>query len=252
MSYEPSRDLLTDRIILITGASDGIGFEVARFYAAYGAKLLLLGRSINKLKQLKHNIAKFSKQTHISIAFDLLNAKPDDFKKLASDLSTQIQRLDGLLLNAAILGEIKPIAQQNPAIWHQVMQVNVNANFMLVQVLLPLLLNAQHPSVIFTSSSVGQQGRKNWGAYSVSKFAIEGLMQILASEYQDSHLRFNAINPGATRTNMRAAAFPDENPETVRTPAEIMPAYLYLMGDDSLSINGRCLDAQPDRNPSNQ
>ncbi len=252
MSYEPSRDLLTDRIILVTGASDGIGFEAARFYAAYGARLLLLGRSISKLKQLKHNIATFSKHAHTAIVFDLLNAKPDDYKQLANDISKQIPHLDGLLLNAGILGEIKPIEQQNPKIWHQVMQVNVNANFMLVQALLPLLLKATHPSVIFTSSSVGQQGRKNWGAYSVSKFATEGLMQILANEYQDTHLRFNAINPGATRTKMRALAFPNEDPETLRKPAEIMPAYLYLMGNDSLNINGRCLDAQPDRKPSNK
>ena len=129
-----------------------------------------------------------------------------------------------------------------------VMQVNVNATFMLTQALLPLLLKSDAGSLVFTSSSVGRQGRANWGAYAASKFATEGMMQVLADEYQQ-RLRVNCINPGGTRTAMRASAFPTEDPQKLKTPADIMPLYLWLMGDDSRRKTGMTFDAQPGRKP---
>ncbi len=111
--------------------------------------------------------------------------------------------------------------------------------------MLPLLLNSDSGSLVFTSSSVGRQGRANWGAYAVSKFATEGMMQVLAEEYQSRHLRVNCINPGGTRTKMRASAFPTEDPQKLKTPADIMPLYLWLMGDDSRRKTGMTFDAQP-------
>lgn len=249
MKYQARNDLLAGKIILVTGAGDGIGYEAARCYAAHGARLIVLGRTESKLRKIEREIAGTSQQPTIRVVFDLLTAKALDYQQLANELSAQIPHLDGLLNNAGLLGEIKPIAEQDPGLWRDVMQVNVNAQFMLTQALLPLLLKASNPSLIFTSSSVGRKGRKGWGAYSVSKFATEGLMQVLADEYQDSHLRINCINPGGTRTGMRASAFPDENPGKLRTPADIMPTYLYLMGDDSLTVSGQSLDAQPDVKP---
>ena len=127
--------------------------------------------------------------------------------------------------------------------------INVNATFMLTQALLPLLLKSDSGSLVFTSSSVGRQGRANWGAYATSKFATEGMMQVLADEYQNRHLRVNCINPGGTRTGMRASAFPTEDPQKLKTPADIMPLYLWLMGDDSRRKTGMTFDAQPGRNP---
>jgi len=158
-------------------------------------------------------------------------------------------RLDGVLHNAGLLGDICPMEEQKPEVWQQVMQVNVNGTFMLTQALLPLLLRSESGSLVFTSSSVGRQGRANWGAYAVSKFATEGMMQVLADEYQSRHLRVNCINPGGTRTGMRASAFPTEDPLKLKTPADIMPVYLWLMGDDSRRKTGMTFDAQPGRKP---
>jgi hypothetical protein len=137
--------------------------------------------------------------------------------------------------------------EQDPDIWQQVMQVNVNGTFFLTQALLPLLLKSDSGSLVFTSSSVGRETRK-LGAYAVSKFATEGMMQVLAEEYQSRHLRVNCINPGGTRTKMRASAFPRRSAK-LKTPADIMPLYLWLMGDDSRRKTGMTFDAQPGRKP---
>ncbi len=127
----------------------------------------------------------------------------------------------------------------------RVMQINVNAMFMLTSALLPLLKLSEDASVVFTSSSVGRKGRAYWGAYAVSKFATEGLMQVLADEADGTYpVRSNSINPGATRTAMRAHAYPGENPVNNPEPDAIMPVYLYLMGPDSKGVNGQQFNAQ--------
>lgn len=247
MHYQAPSDLLNQKIIMVTGASDGIGKEAALTYARYGAQLILLGRSEKKLKQVQQTIHEQGGQSATLFAFDLLTATPDDYKTLAQEIGHQVERLDGLLHSAGLLGEIALIDKQDPLLWQDVMQVNVNAGFMLTQALLPLLLKAPESSLIFSSSGVGRKGRKGWGAYSVSKFATEGLMQVLADEYQGSSLRVNCINPGGTRTAMRASAFPEENPALLKTPADIMPTYLYVMGHDSRHESGISFDAQPGR-----
>ncbi|WP_413722789.1 YciK family oxidoreductase [Sodalis sp. RH24] len=249
MYYQPKHDLLAGRIIMVTGAGDGIGREAALTYARHGARLLLLGRTEAKLAAVAGLIAGEGGQPARVIPFDLAVAGAEDYALLGQRLAADFPRLDGLLNNAGLLGEIVPMAQQSPASWQQVMAVNVNAAFMLTQAMLPLLLQASRPSLIFSSSSVGRQGRANWGAYAVSKFATEGMMQVLADEYPAATLRVNCINPGGTRTGMRASAFPDENADRLKTPAEIMPIYLYLMGDDSRRKTGISFDAQPDRTP---
>ena len=126
------------------------------------------------------------------------------------------------------------------------MRVNVTSQLLLNQALLLLMQKAENASIIFTSSGVGRKAKANWGAYAISKFATEAMMQMLSSELasQSPTIRANAINPGATRTSMRANAYPAEDPTTLATPDDIMPLYLYLMGKDSLTINGQSLDAQ--------
>lgn len=249
MNYNPPKDLLNNRIILITGASDGIGKEAARCYAEHGAQVILLGRSEPKLQKVQDDISAISVHPVTAISFNLATAHPSEYHLLAQRLEQQFPRLDGILHSAGLLGNIAPIAKQDPLIWQQVMQVNVNAQFMLTQALLPLLLKAESPALIFTGSSVGRKGRAEWGAYSVSKFATEGLVQVLADEYPASQLRVNCINPGATRTTMRAMAFPSEDPETLRKPVQIMSPYLYFMGPDSKDKTGLSVDAQADRKP---
>ncbi|MFP1983740.1 YciK family oxidoreductase [Lonsdalea quercina] len=249
MYYQPKNDLLKQRIILVTGAGDGIGREAALTYARYGARMVLLGRTESKLRAVERQIQEECGAHSYLIPCDMLTATPDQFHQIADALSQAMPRLDGVLHNAGLLGQIAPMTEQSIDVWQQVMQVNVNATFMLTQALLPLLLKSSSPSLVFTSSSVGREGRAGWGAYAVSKFATEGMMQVLAEEYRHRNLRVNCINPGGTRTSMRASAFPDEDPEKLKTPADIMPLYLYLMGDDSRRKTGMSFDAQPRRKP---
>lgn len=249
MHYQPKADLLQNRTILVTGASDGIGREAALTYARYGASVILLGRNEEKLRNIAHLLGDKNGKPAPFFTLDLLTATPSDCQRLAQQLSGLVSHLDGVLHNAGILGDIVPMVEQDAYIWQNVMQVNVNATFFLTQALLPLLLKSGAGSLVFTSSSVGRQGRAGWGAYAVSKFATEGMMQVLAEEYKHQNLRVNCINPGGTRTAMRASAFPTENPEKLRTPQDLMPLYLWLMGDDSRLKTGISFDAQPNRKP---
>jgi len=245
--YQPTRDLLNGRIILVTGASDGIGKEAALTYARHGASLILLGRNEEKLRRVAQQVNDEGQAAQWFI-LDMATCTPEACQQLASEIATTTPHLDGVLHNAGLLGDICPMSEQDPAVWNEVMQVNVNATFYLTQALLPLLLKSDCGSLVFTSSSVGRQGRANWGAYATSKFATEGMMQVLAEEYQN-RLRVNCINPGGTRTSMRASAFPTEDPQKLKTPADIMPLYLWLMGDDSRRKTGMTFDAQPGRKP---
>ena len=249
MHYQPQKNLLQNRIILVTGASDGIGREAALTYADYGASVILIGRNEEKLKGVAQEIDAAGGIPARWYSLDLLTCTPETCQELAHRISTHYPRLDGVLHNAGLLGEVRPMDEQDPEIWQQVMQVNINGTFFLTQALLPLLLTSDSGSLVFTSSSVGREGRANWGAYAVSKFATEGMMQVLAEEYQSRHLRVNCINPGGTRTKMRASAFPTEDPQKLKTPADIMPLYLWLMGDDSRRKTGMTFDAQPGRKP---
>ncbi|KQN51775.1 NAD(P)-dependent oxidoreductase [Serratia sp. Leaf50] len=249
MHYHPKSDLLRQRIILVTGAGDGIGREAALTYARFGAKVILLGRTESKLLKVQQEIADRGLLPAEVITLDLLHASQQDCHQVAERIAQWVPHLDGVLHNAGLLGEIVPVKNIQLQDWHDVMQVNVNAAFMLTQSLLPLLLKSHSSSLVFTTSSVGREGRSGWGTYAVSKFATEGLMQVLADEYKQTNLRVNCINPGGTRTSMRASAFPKEDSQKLKTPADIMPLYLYLMGDDSRRKTGISYDAQPGRKP---
>ena len=243
--YQASPNLLKDRIILVTGAGAGIGRAAAVHYAKAGATVILVGRTIEKLEETYDLIEAAGAPQAAIYPMDLKGATPEDYEEMAANIEQNFGLLDGLLLNAGLLGNISPLGHYDPEKWVQVMQVNVNSAFFMTRALLPLLRLSEDASVIFTSSSVGRKGRANWGAYSVSKFAVEGMMQVLADEEDGvSSVRVNSINPGATGTSMRAAAFPAENPQTLPTPDDIMPVYMYLMGADSKDVNGQALNAQ--------
>jgi NAD(P)-dependent dehydrogenase (short-subunit alcohol dehydrogenase family) len=242
-SYSYPADLLRDRIILVTGASDGIGRELALHTAAHGAQVILHGRNVKKLETVYDDIEQIDGAPRPSIAvMDLATANGEAYQSLADSVSEEFGRLDGLVNNAGILGERFSIEQYDPSMWQQVMHVNVTATFVLTQICLPLLHRADDASVIFTSSGVGRVGKAFWGAYAVSKFATEGLSQVLASE--QVRMRVNCINPGPVRTDMRRAAYPAEDRDALKTPADIMPTYMYLLGSDSRGVTGQSLDAQ--------
>lgn len=243
--YTYADDVLQDRIILITGASDGIGKALALESARLGARVILHGRSIPKLERVYDQIEAIDGALRPSIAaLDLASANAEGYTTLAGSIQDEFGRLDGLVHNASILGERYSIEQYDAVSWQRVMHVNVTAAFALTQVTLPLLHKSDDASVIFTSSGVGRTGRAYWGAYSVSKFATEGLSQVLADEHRHSSLRVNCINPGATRTNMRLAAYPAEDRDKLKRPDEILATYIYLLGPDSVGTTGESIDAQ--------
>lgn len=244
-SYASPDNILRDRIILITGSSDGIGKALALRAAGLGAQIILHGRSVAKLEKVYDAIEEIPDAPRPSIAvLDLESANAQSYETLANSIADEFGRLDGLVHNASILGDRYSIEQYDAVTWQKVMHVNVTAAFALTQVLMPLLQKSDDPSVIFTSSGVGRTGKAFWGAYAVSKFATEGLSETLADEHRHGKLRSNCINPGATRTNMRLAAYPAEDRDQLKRPEEILAPYVFLLGPDSKGVTGRSFDAQ--------
>ncbi len=237
---------LQGRIILVTGAGYGIGRTAALTYARAGATVLLLGRTQQALNDTYDLIEAEGLPQAAVIPFDLEEKDEERYRQLAGLIEETFGHLDGVLLNAGVLGQRTMLDNYHWETWQKVMQINVNSQFILMKHLLPLLQKAPaDASVIFTTSSVGRQARAYWGAYAVSKFATEGLMQLLAEELENtSRIRVNCINPGGTRTGMRNAAYPAENPASVPTADTIMPLYLYLMSPDSIGTHAQSLDAR--------
>ena len=163
---------------------------------------------------------------------------------MAETIEQQFGSLDGLLHNASLLGVLGPFEHIDITSLEEILKVNVTSQIMMTKALLPVLRKSESSSIIFTSSGVGRCGRAFWGPYAISKFATEGMMEVLADEYQNTKIRVNTINPGATRTEMRAKAYPGEDPLTLKTPEDIMPTYLYLMADASKGVHGKKLNAQ--------
>lgn len=245
ISYSAYEAILDDRIILITGAGDGIGAALAKACAAYGATVILLGKTAKKLEKVYDEIVAAGHPEPAIYPLDLAAAREEHYLQLHDVVMQEFGRLDGLVHNAAILGGLNPIANHSTEQWARVMQVNLHAPFMLTRACLPLLKNATDASVIFVSSSVGRHGRAYWGAYGVSKAACENLMQTLADELENNtSIRVNSLNPGATRTAMRKLAFPGEDANSLPLPEAIVPAFLYLLGPDSKNVNGQQLSAQ--------
>lgn len=245
LSYQCPDNAFKDRIILVTGAGDGIGRAAALALAKQGATVILLGRTQAKLEAVYDEIKAMGAPEPAMAPVNLEVARPSDYEELAGMLGNAFGRLDGILHNASMLGEITPIDQYSYGTWESVMQVNINAPFFLTRSLLPLLKDSNDASVLFTTSSVGRKGRAFWGAYAVSKFATEGLMQVLADELENvAPIRVNCINPGATATKMRAMAYPAEDAGNLKRPEDILAAYLYLLGPAGKGITGQSLNAQ--------
>tara|TARA_R110001583_G_scaffold561_6_gene5002 strand:- start:3012 stop:3749 length:738 start_codon:yes stop_codon:yes gene_type:complete len=242
--YTIKEKILNNKTILVTGAGAGIGKEAAITYAKLGATVILLGKTVSKLEAVYDEILALGLAEPAIIPLDLRGATKQNYIDMSVTIASQYGKLNGALLNASMLGELTPFTQIHEQIFGDVMKVNVNAQYLLAQALIPTLQLAENASLVFTSSGVGSKGRAYWGAYSISKFATEGLMQIIADEYENSTLRTNAINPGATKTAMRASAYPAEDKDKLATPADIMPLYVYLMSDDSLDVNGQTIKAQ--------
>jgi len=245
-AHRPQPAELAGRVVAITGASSGLGRAVALACARHGASVVLIGRSEQKLEAVHAEIAAAGAPEATIGVLDLERALAADYDALAQALSERYGRLDGLLHNAGLLGTLTPIEHYDVPTWCRVLHVNVTAAFALTQVLLPALKKSADASVLFTSSSVGRRGRAYWGAYAVSKFALEGLSQVLADELEGvSAIRVNTLNPGRARTAMRRQAYPAEDLETVPVPESLTAPYLALLGPASRGVTGRAFDAQP-------
>ncbi len=243
--YQARDGLLQGRIVLITGASDGIGKALALRAAKLGAQVILHGRNSEKLEAVYDEIIADKSALQPSIAcMDLATADSAAYTSLANSIETEFGHLDGLVHNAGILGDRMTLEQYDAAVFQRVLHVNLTAAFALTQVCLPLLKLSSDPSIIFTSSGVGRKGRAFWGAYSISKFGTEAMMQILADEQSHSGMRVNCINPGAVKTNMRLEAYPAEDRDKLKEPGDILASYLYLLGPDSGTTTGQSIDAQ--------
>ncbi len=243
--HEAQSDELAGRVIAITGAGSGIGRAVALAAARHQATVVLIGRNAQRLEAVHDEIAAAGAPPASIALLDLEQALASDYDQLADALLERYGRLDGLLHNAGLLGTLTPIEHYDVPTWCKVLHVNLTAAFCLTQVLLPALKKSADAAVLFTASSVGRHGRAYWGAYAVSKFALEGLSQVLSAELEGiSQIRVNTLNPGRTRTAMRRQAYPAEDLETVPQPETITGAYLALLGPASRGITGQAFDAQ--------
>jgi NAD(P)-dependent dehydrogenase (short-subunit alcohol dehydrogenase family) len=244
-SHHAAPGELAGRVIAITGAGSGLGRAVALSCAQHGASVILVGRTVPKLEAVHAAIAAAGGPEATIAELDLERALASDYDALAGAIGERYGRLDGLLHNAGLLGTLSPIEHYDVPTWCRVLHVNVTAAFALTQVLLPVLKKSADASVVFTSSSVGRRGRAYWGAYAVSKFALEGLSQVLADELEaTSAIRVNTLNPGRARTAMRRQAYPAEDFATVPAPEALTGPYLALLGPASRGISGRQFDAQ--------
>jgi NAD(P)-dependent dehydrogenase (short-subunit alcohol dehydrogenase family) len=243
-TYTASFDSLRDRIILITGASDGIGRAVAKAAAAHGAQVILHGRNVKRLEAVYDEIVAAKQPRPSILPLDLEKAGPAEYEALVNAIDKEFGRLDVLLHNAGMLGERAPVEHYDVPKWLRTMHVNANVPFILTQRCLPLLRKSKDASIVFTSSSVVAKPRAFWGAYLASKWASEGLMRMLADELEQPGIRVNSLNPGKVRTNMRVQAYPAENRDSIPTPESIVAPYLYLFGPDSKGVSGQSFDCQ--------
>ena len=241
-TYQPQENCLKDKVILITGAGDGLGQAAAKAYAAHGATVVLLGRTTKKLENTYDEIINAGYPEPAIYPLNLEGATPKDYEELADTLKEQFDRLDGLLHSAATLGVTTPIQQHDIEVWYKVMQVNLNAPFVMTRALLPLMRSTEGSKIIFTNDD---KSHAYWGAYGISKDAITSFMKILADEMntEEGSIQVNAINPGAVRTQMRVKAFPGEHPDSLPKADDVMAAYLYAMSNDCKEI-GQTIQAQ--------
>jgi NAD(P)-dependent dehydrogenase (short-subunit alcohol dehydrogenase family) len=242
--YAPSPDLLRDRIILVTGAVDGIGRAVARAAARHGATVVLCAKDEKQLEALYDEIEADGSPEPASLPLDLAEADEQLFLGVATTLGDELGRLDGLVHCATYNPFLSRIDDYDAKEWERVLRVNLTAPFLLTQACLPLLRAAEDASVIFTSDRVGRRGLAYWGAFAAAKFGIEGLTQVLAEETRDStNIRVNSLDPGALRTAQRRQLYPGEDPNALPTPDAAVPAYLWLLGPDSVGTTGQALTA---------
>lgn len=243
--YRPRPDLLAGRIIAVTGANDDLGRAAALVFGGHGATIVLLGGKPRTLEKVYDELVGRGAPKPAAVPMELAEATPSQFEELAQLLNNEFGKLDGLLHAAFEPGLLAPLELFDPDTWARVLQVNLNARFLLTRALLPLLKRSSDASVIFTSADVGRQARAYWGAFAAAAFGNEALMQTLAAEMADNTpVRVNSLDPGPTRGFLRSRFYPGEDASGLPRPEDLMPAFLYLIGPDSRGQNGQSFSAQ--------
>ena len=228
---------ILNKSILITGSSDGIGRSLAIEFSKLGANIILLGRNSDKLDAV-YDLLDHShvSQKHLILEADLALLSNEAAQEIFIAISQEFEVLDGIIHNAALLGTMSSLEDYDLSSWDEVMKVNLRAPFILTKTLKVMLENASLPRLIFTSSGVANKGRSFWGAYSVSKFGVKGLAEIFKDELEaTTKIKVFNFDPGKTRTNMRAAAYPAEDPNTLKSPTELIDCYLWFFQEESSS-----------------
>ena len=244
-SYE--KNFLAEKNILITGASKGIGREVAMSLSKYGANVVLLARDENNLDALYDEIVNTHKTSPMIIKCDLNDLDDNKAQEIANVLSENISCLDGLIHNAAILGKMASMIDYDLITWNKVIQTNLTSSYLLTKFLSPMMEQSTNPRIIFTSSGVVKKGRAFWGAYAVSKTAIKSMSEILQDELEPiSNIKVFNFDPGATRTSMRAFAYPAEDPESLKNASSLIDYYLWMLSDYSNHTNNRYIEFNQD------
>lgn len=239
-NYSAPDDLLKDRVVLITGAGQGLGRAAALAYANHGATVILHGRKVKKLESVYDEIETIGKAQALIYPLDLESANDKDFSVMARAIEQQLGRLDGILHNAAFLYGLTPLENQTAEQWRIMLQVNLIAPFALTKACLSLLKASSDASVIMTSSSQGHAPSAYWGGFTVAKTGIEALVKIQADEWEAiPDMRINTIVPGIVNSPQRAKTHPGEIKQSMRQPEDLMATYLYLMGPDSKGVSGQ-------------
>jgi len=232
---------LQGKVALVTGGSQGVGRAVAAAYAREGATVIVTARHLERLEGTAAEIRKGGGNV-VPLRADV--ADRQQVQQLAGEIKRRFDGLHVLVNNASLLGPRVPIVEYPEEDWQGVIAVNLHGPFFVIKACLPLMIPTGGGSIINVSSGVGRIGKPRWGAYAASKFALEGLTQVLAAELLPFHIRVNAVNPGGTRTGMRAAAYPEEDPLTLPTPEQITPVFVYLASDESRDVTGKSFEAR--------
>jgi NAD(P)-dependent dehydrogenase (short-subunit alcohol dehydrogenase family) len=238
-SIEENR--LVEKVALITGGSRGIGRAVAAAYARAGARVFICGRKESDINVAVHGIRQAGGEID-GMAGDV--GVPADVRGIVNAVLARYGTVDVLVNNASMLGAREPIADYPIEAWEEVIRVNLTGLFLMSQEVLKIMLPRRLGSIINVTSGVGRVGKARWGAYAVSKFGVEGFTQVLADEVRDAGIRVNAVNPAATRTEMRAQAYPAEDPLTLPEPETVVPIFIYLASDRSVGVTGKTMNAR--------
>lgn len=231
--------MLQGKVALITGASQGLGRALALAYAKEGASVVINSRSEGSIRPVADEVEGLGAEV-LAVAADV--SKGEDARRLVDEAVGRFGGIDVLVNNAGVLGPRVAIEEYPEDEWRRVIDANLTGPYLVSKAAIPHL--REGGSIINVVSGVSVDGRAEWGAYSVSKFGVEGLSQILAAELQDRGIRSNAVDPGGMRTDMRAAAYPEEDPQTRITPEENTAVFLYLASDESKSVTGQRFKAQ--------